>query len=279
MAEGQSRAAPSYDNAPVVETVLGVQFDRLERFKNAHLGTFWKTLDVAEWPTVVDAASLPTQVETFDVARWARGMQLQLTQDPACRIRITNRNADRMIQLQNNRLHLNWLDTENRHYPRYEQVRDEFASVLQHFLAFVDQEDVGDCRPNHWEVTYVNEIPKGSVWNTPDDWDFFKLLRAAPPIGDVAQPESFEGEWHFVMPDRLGRLHINWQPGRKTKDGIDTIRLTLTARGGVNQSEERSASQTVLDGLDLGRRTIVTVFRELMSDQANEYWKLRHVGN
>ncbi len=106
----ESRPLPYYDNPPVVETVLGVQFDRLSGFKNGHLGAFWMSLGADEWPVVEDAPPLPPQFERFDnTARWATGIHLQLTQDPACRLQIKNQKADRMIQLQNNRLHFNWL--------------------------------------------------------------------------------------------------------------------------------------------------------------------------
>ena len=175
---------PAYDKPPVVETILGVQFDRLRGFRNAHLGAFWKTLDASEWPAVSDAPLLRPQFERFaDGARWATAVQLQITQDPACRLQITNKNSDRMIQLQNSRLHFNWLGEGGREYPRYEQkVRDGFVWALQCFIDFVIREELGDFRPNQWEVTYLNHIPKGTVWNTPNDWGFFLPLHAVPTI-------------------------------------------------------------------------------------------------
>src|SRR5262245_55135596 len=101
---------PDYISPPVVETVLGVQFARLPGFTNAHLGAFWKSLDATEWPTVSDAPPLQPQFERFsEAAKWARGLQLQLTPIPAGRVQIKNRAGDRMIQVQNGRLHFNWL--------------------------------------------------------------------------------------------------------------------------------------------------------------------------
>lgn len=114
----------SYARPPVVETVLGVQFDRVPALSNSHWGIFWKTLDQHEWPNVEDAAPLPNQIERFtDAARWGAGLQIQLTDDPTSRYRIRNRLGDRMIQLQNTRLHLNWLGELGGEYPRYETMR------------------------------------------------------------------------------------------------------------------------------------------------------------
>lgn len=270
-------ALPHYENPPVVETVLGVQFDRLTGFRNAHVGAFWKTLDADEWPSVEDKPPLPPQFERFEeAARWAKGVQLQLTQDPACRLQIKNRDGDRMIQVQNGRIHFNWLGEAGGDYPRYEKVRHGFDAVLRRFVEFIGQEKVGEFRPNQWEVTYVNHIRKGTVWNTPEDWTFFQPVGPLPTIENLVQGENFTGEWHFQIPDKRGRLHITWQRAKKadSEDCEDEfIRLSLTARGPVASGAENL--QIVYDGLELGRATIVRSFKNFMSEEANQYWGLK----
>ena len=272
---------PDYDNPPVIETVLGVQFERLPGLTNGHLGAFWKTLSASEWPTVSDAPSLEPQFERFEQsARWVRGLHIQLTQDPTSRLQVKNKAGDRMIQVQNGRLHFNWLGAVGGAYPRYEHVREGFDAALRSFLEFLTQEKVGEFRPNQWEVTYVNHIPKGSIWNTPNDWGFFRPLNSVPTIADVAAAESFGGEWHFVIPKQRGRLHVQWQhvlnsgPEQEQQDGI---RLTFTARGPAEEHDD--LVQSVLNGLDLGRKTIVGSFTSLMSNEANNYWGLKHVSD
>jgi uncharacterized protein (TIGR04255 family) len=144
---------PDYEAPPVVETILGVQFEPLPGLKNAYLGGFWKTLDTAEWPTVSDAPPLPPQFERFtETFQWAPGIEFQLIQNPPGRLQISNRDGDRMIQLQNGRLHLNWLGEPGRKYPRYEKVREDFVWALQRFSGFLAAEKLGDFRPNQWEA-------------------------------------------------------------------------------------------------------------------------------
>lgn len=46
---------PSFERPPVIETMLGVQFQPLPALRSAHLGAFWKTLG-EEWPVVLDAS-------------------------------------------------------------------------------------------------------------------------------------------------------------------------------------------------------------------------------
>ena len=267
---------PDYANPPVVETVLGVQFDRLPGFTNSHLGAFWKTLDAAEWPGVADAPPLQPQFERFsEAARWGRGLQFQLSPITPGRVQIRNRTGDRMLQVQNGRLHFNWLGNVSTSYPRYETVRAGFVEALERFAAFVSQADVGRFQPNQWEVTYINQVPQGTVWNTPNEWTFFSPLCGVPTIEGVIQGENFTGQWHFVIPEQRGRLHIEWQHALSAmpdQPEREVIQLTLTARGPLDSKSE--SIQPVLDGLNLGRETIVRSFSGLMTKEANDYWGL-----
>lgn len=269
---------PDYENSPVVETILGVQFERLPGFRNAHLGAFWKTLDTDAWPDVFDAPPLQSQFERFiKSAMWAPiGAQLTIAQDLTSRLQIKNKTRDGMIQVQNGRLHFNWLGQAGGQYPRYKSVRNGFLWALQRFIEFATQEKVGDFRPNQWEVTYLNHILKGTVWNTPNDWGFFQpLLGAVPTVDGLVKGESFTGGWHFVIPERRGRLHIEWQHGKKSEPGEqEVIVLTFTARGSIEKSE--NVMRAILDGVDLGRETIVRSFATFMSQQANSYWGIKN---
>ncbi len=275
-----SQPLPDYERPPLVEAVVGVQFDRVPGLSTAHFAAFWSTLDPEQWPTVADANLLAAQIERFDESsRWAKAVQLRaLQQHPGCRIQIKNSDGDRMIQVQNGRFHFNWLGTSGGAYPRYDNVRSEFADLWTRFAQFLLARYAIDLRPNQWEVTYVNQIPKETVWTSPADWSFFRPLGGVPTVEGILAGESFNGEWHFVIPPQRGRLHIAWQHGREEDEDNEQpqefIRLTLTARGPTEPQNDPTAA--VLSGLDLGRETIVRSFRELMSDAANQYWGLKN---
>jgi uncharacterized protein (TIGR04255 family) len=192
---------------------------------------------------------------------------LRLTQDPASRLRITNSRENAMIQLQNGRLHYNWIGRPREEYPRYTGVRPEFDRVHAELCAFLTEESLESLRANQWEVTYVNHIPRGSVWNDPGDWAklFSGLLGRSAP--HEARLESLSGAWHFEIPDKVGRLHIDLKHARLA-DGPEVLRLTLTARGPVDDRTSLS------DGLDRGRKAIVCTFRDITSRDAQRYWGL-----
>jgi uncharacterized protein (TIGR04255 family) len=239
---------------------------------NAHLGAFWKSLE-GDWNTVEDAPSLEPQLESFkEVPEWG-AIKFRLTRDISSRLQIRNTEKDRMIQVQNGRLHVNWLGHDGGEYPRYAKVRGLFDSAFNWFSKYVRDAGLGEIRPNQWEVTYVNRIQKGTVWNSPDDWSFYRPLRTLDGLESI-KLESVSGEWHFQILDRRGRLHAQFQHVRNPDDSTaDAIVLNLTARGSVGSTE----NELSLDhGLDLGHEIIVTNFRHLMSDQANLYWGLQN---
>jgi hypothetical protein len=139
----------------------------------------------------------------------------------------------------------------------------------------VDHANIGELRLNQWEATYINQIPRGTVWQRPDDWTFFSPLRCVPTIDGIVEGEEFTGEWHFVIPDKRGRLHIQWQHALSAmpdEPEREIIQLTLTARGPLEP--RANDTQPVLNGLDLGRETIVRAFAHLMSNEANKHWGL-----
>ena len=270
---------PSFENPPVIETVLGVQFDRLEGFRNAHLGAFWKTLE-ADWVNLADAPTLEPAFEEFGEGQvWGALGQLKLTQYPSSRLQIRNEAADRMIQLQNGRLHYNWLRQSEESeglYPRYRILRPEFDDVLRQFQEFLANEQLGPFSPNQWEVTYVNHLPKGTVWKTPSDWgSVFVGLPGPFPQFDSPRLESFTAEWHFEIEPQQGRLHVHVAHARlASKAGQEILRLTLTARGAV--AGEGTEGLDVNQGLNLGRSTIVNTFRNITSQIAHDYWRPIH---
>jgi uncharacterized protein (TIGR04255 family) len=276
---------PEFERPPVVETVLGVQFEPLSNFRNAHLGVFWSFLNGEhvrstlgrDWPHSIDAPQLDPQHERFGGDKpWRRlGFELKVSQDPSARIQIQDAGRNRMIQLQNGRLHYNWLGHKGGGYPRYHEIRPEFDGVFKQFERFVTDHKLGELRPNQWEVTYVNHMPRGTVWKEPGDWqDVFRQLPSVIDCPESVALESCAGEWHFEIKPQLGRLHVELRHGRSGVEcGEDLLRLTLTARGPIAEIEGNGPDLS--KGLDLGRETIVTTFKAITTESAHAYWGLK----
>ena len=260
----------SFKKPPVVETVLGVQFAKLPNFSNAHLGAFWASLG-AEWSDVKDVPPLEEQFETFgESSVWASQMRLKLTQSPALRFQIRNTAGDRMVQIQNGRLDYNWLGGGT--YERYKSVRPGFDKMLQSFREFIAGGGLGVIQPNQWEITYVNHILKGTVWNEPCDWASL-LVKAPGPSLDSQDLKmgGLGGQWHFEIVPQRGRLHVQLQHGRiGSENGDEALVLKLTARGPIGGE---GGVENLDQGLNLGHDIIVTSFRDMTSKDAHEYWE------
>lgn len=272
---------PKFQNPPVVEMVLGVQFDLLAGFGNAHLGAFWQSLG-EDWRKVIDAPSIEPQFERFgEATRWRpAGVQLKFSQELHTRLQIRNVAADRMIQVQNGRLHYNWMGLGGGQYPQYDTVRPEFDRAVGKFCQFLASESLGEWQPNQWEVTYLNHIPKGTVWETPEEWvQLFPSLAVLPFRPSGVRLESLGGEWHYEIEPQQGRLHVNVSHGRVKRPGQDKddstqemIILNLTARGPLPVGSDDKPDLDA--GLRIGHETIVRAFKDLTSEKAHEYWGL-----
>ncbi len=270
---------PSFRNPPVVETVLGVQFSPISGLSNAHLGAFWKFLSSEgfaneEWNSVSDAPALAPSFERFDdETTWEHGLSFRLDKDVSTRIQIHNRRRDAMIQAQNGRLHFNWIRRESADYPRFSSVQPRLFELLKLFRSFVAYEGLDSVSMNQWEVTYVNHIPKGTVWDRPSDWA--ALFRGQPGIAALDTSVLLEGvsaALRYEIPEKKGRLHVDLKHARLRDPGSNEIlRLTLTARGPLVDNGDDAA---LANGLELGHRTIVQFFKEFTSSDAHQFWEI-----
>ena len=262
----------SFRHPPVVETVLCVQFDRLAGLTNAHLGAFWEGMR-CDWPQAVDAPWLPEQSEVFGEPRsWQPSMHLRFSQQQSTRVQMKNESGDRMIQIQNCRLDYNWLRQPEVVYPRYSTIQPEFLDALKSFLAFIERTGLGTPEPNQWEVTYVNHMPRGTVWEAPEDWPgVFNGLPGVAAVPERLRLQGLGGHWHYEIKEKLGRLHVEVGHGHLAPpDKKEVITMKLTARGPIEKSEDHAGS--VERGLTLGHDIVVTSFRDLTSPKAHDSW-------
>lgn len=263
---------PKYDEPPVVETVLGVQFAPLPGFSAAHAGWFWRTYLGDDWPTVSEAAPLVEAYERFGGERQWRPkgvMQISGERQPP-RLQFVSRDDERMVQLQGDRLHYNWRKREEG-YPSYQQLLPVFLSTLKDYITFCEDANLGKILPNQWEITYVNHIPQGELWESGTDWSklFPGFYRPAQGIAQL-HFENGGANWHFVIGDNLGRLHIQLEHGRLgAPTASEAILLTLTARGPVDLDKGQELGR----GLDFGHASIVRAFTEMTAPNAHKVWE------
>jgi uncharacterized protein (TIGR04255 family) len=259
--------------------VLSVQFAPLPQYAGAHAGWFWKEyLDKLgepskEWTQVVEVPKLPDQFERFgaeDVwtppsVRFLQGMQSPRTQ-------IVRSDGERMLQIQDSRVILNWKKQAG-DYPSYDTLVPELRTMLHAFESFAIEARFGQLQYNQWEIAYVDQLPKGELWETPRDWGKIFPGLSMPLLGNYqvseTPDETMSADWRFSLAGQRGRLYIGLRQVRIPPSNQEVLSVTYVARGPV------SASQTWEQGLDIGHEAITATFLSMTSPQVQEYWRRR----
>lgn len=257
---------PDFERPPVVENVLGVQFDAIPNFTAAHAGIFWSEFLGEDWFEAREAPALNLIDEKYGATAFARPTMVLMERSPN-RIQILNRNEDRMIQIQDTRFVLNW-KRAGRDYARYTTLLGEFRSHLQDFVTFAQRFGCPSLKLTRWEVTYVNHIDRGALWNVLQDWDsIFPGLFG--PLSDLSDQslESFDSQWQVGLQKDKGRMRIQLKHIRKgSEHGEEAIDFRLSATGMLGPDIDLET------GMELGHSAIVTRFSQMTSDMAHAHW-------
>jgi uncharacterized protein (TIGR04255 family) len=261
---------PDFEEPPVVETVLSVQFEPLTDMRTAHLGLLWEKFRT-NFPKTEERPTLARVFEQFpDTQRARLGLELQTYENPPVpRLWFITTQGNEMIQVQPDRFVKNWRkEGAGETYPRYERNKASFERDFATFQEFVTANHLGTLRVNQCEVTYVNHIVSGQGWDSFSDVDkvFSSWKSPVDPIpGSV---EDLRAYARFVIPGDVGtpvgRLHVEIQPAFRTSDNKAMYVFHLTARGQVGDSFEF---------FDVGRDWIVKSFAALTTPRMHEVWR------
>jgi hypothetical protein len=182
---------------------------------------------------------------------------------PALRIWMLNDGEDELLQVQNDRLLLNWRRAvgDNRTYPRYDYLRDIYQGVFADFHEQVARLNVGTFRPHTAVVTYVNrfELAAGEelkdaiaalspTWNLPGD--------ATPEISVTVPIASDDGATGLLMAKAA-------MDSKDRRYGY----LEVVTRVGVNEP-----NGDVFDCLDLAHRSCVEGFDRFTTEKMHKRW-------
>jgi uncharacterized protein (TIGR04255 family) len=264
------RNLPDYDNPPVIETAIGVEFAPLEKWEIPHFGLFWERIQ-ADYPHFEVNPPLVTEVERPQFQ--SQIPRLEVLGKPLIRCWFLNERKTELIQVQNDRLIHNWRKVPGTEpYPHYENIRPALERDWQRFCEFLESQRLGEPDVRQCEVSYVNHIDRGEGWQT-----FADLPTVFPSwVGVTSEdflpaPESVLFNVSYLMPEKQGRLRISVVHAFRPSDGTETLQLTVTARG----KPVSSAFSDVLAWLDLGRYWVVRGFTDFTSATMHQLWRRR----
>ena len=258
---------PELDAPPVVEVALGIQFRPLLGLRPIELGPLreaWRLIH----PVVQEQPLLPPAIETPT----SRARVAQFVVGPALNTRVWFLSDDlsSLVQLQHDRLTVNWRQVASSAYPRYPAVRAAFEERSADLARFVSEHGLGHLSVTQAEVTYINAIDA-----TEDALgDLGRVLRHwNAPSTHLGQPEQARCTLVFPVPG-VGqppvRLYVAVDPAQRP-DGTPSLFLTLTVRG----APAGGSLEEALRFMDQAHDHVVRSFAELAPDAMHAHWERR----
>lgn len=272
------RPSPAYQRPPVAEVALAVYFNPPMALRSVHMGRLWDRWR-DRYPRAEDQPPLPpVAAENFPTGPPAVSFQF-MGGFPGTRVWYLSEAGDRLVQVQPDRLVLNWRRTaEGQPYPRYASLRPAFAQEVDELLGFLADEGLGDVSLDQAEVSYVNPVPIEALG---EPRDLARLI--APWSGQFSDaflpiPEDASLRLRFRIPDPAsgepaGRLYvegntaIHQSPGGQAPQEV--FMLQLFARGRTLGAGLPGA----LAFMDVGHDWVVRGFTSLTNKTMHTEWE------
>lgn len=258
---------PDFENPPLNEVVLGIQFTPIPGYQQIHAGEVWK-LYQSKFPVVQEHPALPPTLENFGFRPTSMefGFMSGATHD---RFWFLNPSHDELIQYQPDKFLHNWrkVGTEENVYPRFEAIiskySQELATLENYFKTSFSAPGIS---VNQCEVAYINYIymedTKGLALN-----DIFSFLKYDN------LPDEFSCNFSRYLRNSEGQPH-----GRITC----TVAQALGQRGpmytmslSVKGYPGGPSIAEALKFISNGREAIVHLFKELTGPKVHKLWGIK----
>jgi uncharacterized protein (TIGR04255 family) len=262
----------TFENAPLVEVALSVQFQPLQMFTSAHAGEFWQLIK-PDFSVSQEQPPLAPIGEFFSQPRGAPNFPPFTIQMGTMGIRnwFSTSDGTYLLQLQRDRLALNWRKTSTGSvYPRYPAIRKKFVELFELFAGFVERSGLGKCEINIHEATYINQWLFNADQKIADGLGSW--LHLAPKNVASLEMESANINTQYIVHGEniqpIGRLYVNVTPIFAV-NGEKGINLELICR--IIPLD--LGNDFLFHPMDLARQNIVTIFKQITSDSAQKVWR------
>ncbi|MFK5985180.1 MAG: TIGR04255 family protein [Pseudomonadota bacterium] len=266
---------PSFNNPPLNEVLLGVQYDSSEAFNLTTYGAIWDCFK-EYFPDVQHHMPLEATFEKIGGRRQQFSdfptIQLEQMTSPALpRAWFVSDDGRELIQLQPDRFIRNWRRADfNDEYPRYEKrLRPEFLSALNTLNNFYKKNGFGFLKPNQCEISYINHI----------DADKTHCLLSDVFLGwsnqyELSDIENININIKHIIKDSdsefIGRLYIKVQPAFKLEEEKPIFLIELAIKG----RPLGEGIEGVMSFMDMGREKIVRAFAKMTTKEMHDLWDM-----
>ena len=257
---------PAYDRPPVVEVALAIQFESAIGYRSLELGHIAETWS-SELPVVEERPALPPMM----VQPEAPSLELRVSGEVETpRLWMMNEGGNRLVQLQQDRLVVNWrklpADTP---YPRYSSIREFLVESWELLEGVIDGLHLAAPKPSICEVVYVNHIGADSGWYSAGDTSAIIALWNEVVSDGFLPPACQSGFFsRYELPNDRGWLTIDGQ-SISMNSYEDRLVMNLISRGPSTSPNLNGA----LSFMDVAHEWIVRGFTSVTTKNAHEIWK------
>lgn len=254
-----------YDSPPVTEAVLGIEFAPLGLglIRLAHMHDLW----IGEFPVASEVQALSPSLAAGQPS-FALPFEL-MGAVPPVRFWFQTQTGEWLIQLQDDRLILNWRKRSGNTYPHYSELRRRFGEYVSEFLERLKELNVVPIQVTVTEFTYFNRLQPLAKPS-----DFYSLFST--------QPDDLPGELLVTRFDQVRNLSAekygaNGQVNLTSQPIVDEqgsgTQLVITAKFFPAPSDFNEGVWALLDsGHAVARTTFEQLTRE---DVQRDEWGLR----
>ena len=261
----QGQPLPEYERPPVVEVALAIQLEGSIGFRSLDLAVLadrWSD----DHPVRQERAPLPMMSPDPDEP----GVSLEVSDEaPTPRLWLQNDAGDRVVQLQHDRITVNWQKGgRNDPYPRYTTIRESLIEAWRRLTQAVEDLQLSVPPPSICEVLYVNHLGPDQGWRTAEDTAGLLAPWRGQASDDFLPENPHQGFLlHYHLPDERGWLNVDaWSTDERTDERL--MVLTLLARGPASSPDLDGA----LDFMDLAHEWIVRGFTSVTTAAAHRRW-------
>jgi uncharacterized protein (TIGR04255 family) len=249
---------PSYARPPVIEVAVGVHFLQLPGLNTValvRLADLWRE----RYPKVQEHPALPPaapggQMFVFEVGN----------SSPPQRFWLLTENESMLVQIQHDRLLLNWRKVDDSDpYPRYSKLRQDFSELWSEFANYIAGGDYGALQPSLAEVTFFNRIPATSA-------------SAVPAAIEALNPGwILEGQLATSLQIERAIIDSGGQPGQQRialgyRPEYGFIQLEISSQVRIDAESHDLAA--ILTTLDEAHDVDVLTFDQITTDSAHTAW-------
>lgn len=257
MTSRDPQTLPTFDNPPVVEVALGVEFATLDALTVLHAGLFWGKIRT-EFPK-----------HQLNPASNISGQSLVDGLDLPIRFWFLTESEEILIQLQKNRFIFNWRKyaSDKIVYPHFKNLIPLFKKYWSLFTSFLNEIDL-DLNVQLCDITYVNHIDRGDGWDSIDE-----LHNVFPSLSGFQENSLKALSLRTVasIPDSEQSMIMNIDHATRQSDDQEIIVFSITSRA-ITQSY---SAQELLDIFSEGQQNIVAKFESFTSSGMHQFWGKR----